>query len=86
MTAAEWVTERFRECREWRADDLKTRAIVEGIDKDWMWSIAVFRLPINKRTKTASDGSRYWVWRAVEWWPKELPTERRDDHVQASKV
>ncbi len=67
--AVEWLTERFKEKREWESDDLRRLAAEYGISKNALWSEEVNALPISKRPRTNAQGDRYWLWIAQEGWP-----------------
>jgi hypothetical protein len=69
IAAVEWLTERFREKRDWTSDDLKAAAAAAGVSKNALWAPEVAALPIRKRPVTGDDGERHWHWEAMPGWP-----------------
>ena len=67
--AVEWLTERFRERREWESDELKRMAFQNGLSKNALWSPEVNALPISKRRRHSAAGDEFWVWVAHDGWP-----------------
>lgn len=79
VSAVEWLSERFRESREWKSADLKRMATDAGLTFNQVFKSAeVNALPILKRPKTNANGECYWVWVAKEKWPAQKPTETSD--------
>lgn len=62
----EWIAERFREKREWAAEDLYAACESAGFDKESLWIKDVRELPIRRRLHPRE---RRWTWRAAEGWP-----------------
>jgi hypothetical protein len=71
VCAVEWLTAKFRECREWKSDVLKQDAEEAGISKNALWSPEVQALPIAKPKRFDIAGVPYYVWCAKEGWPAE---------------
>lgn len=69
VVASEWVTERFREQREWTSEDLFRAAREVGISRSAMFAREVADLPILKTLSHRKDGPDYWTWIAEEGWP-----------------
>lgn len=71
-SAVEWITDRFREQREWESLELKRLAREAGISTDSIFKGSeVNALPILKRPRVNASGDRYWVWIAQPGWPKK---------------
>jgi hypothetical protein len=69
--AVEWLTDRFREKREWESDVLREDADNNGISKNALWSPEAQALPILKRQRINAAGDRKWFWIADTGWPIE---------------
>jgi hypothetical protein len=81
--AVEWLTERFREKREWESDVLKDDAANNGISKNALWSPEAQALPILKRQRINAAGDRAWYWVADVGWP---PLEKHRESQESGKV
>jgi hypothetical protein len=69
--AARWVTECFREKREWWSNELRDLALAAGHSTNAVFkSEEVRALPIRKRPVDLPDGSRQWKWSAMDAWPE----------------
>lgn len=81
--AVEWLTERFREKREWESDVLKDDAANNGISKNALWSPEAQALPILKRQRINAAGDRAWYWVADVGWPRD---EKLRESEESGKV
>jgi AAA domain len=81
--AVEWLTDRFREKREWESDVLKDDAANNGISKNALWSPEAQALPILKRQRINAAGDRAWYWIADVGWP---PPEKQRESEESGKV
>ena len=68
VVASEWLTDQFREKREWPSDDLHTAARAQGLSRNSMFD-AKASLPIKAKKVTGSTGDVMWFWVAEEGWP-----------------
>jgi len=64
--AKAWITERFREKREWLSEELTTKAKEAGISRTALWSDDIKDLPI-RRHQPGHTGP--WYWTAQPEWP-----------------
>jgi putative DNA primase/helicase len=76
VEAAEWITERFREKRSWRSEELKQAAVEAGHSTNAIFKNARIKaLPIKRKQHFTADGASFWLWTAQGNWPSTLESE-----------
>lgn len=71
LAACLWLEQRFRDRREWPADELFDAATADGIYRDVLFSDEVLSLPIRRtRTHAEAAGDAAWTWIAATHWPE----------------
>jgi hypothetical protein len=70
IEAAQWITQRFRERREWRSEELKQAAAEAGFSGHAIFkNPRITALPIRRKQNFTADGRSFWVWTAQGDWP-----------------
>jgi hypothetical protein len=71
VCAVEWLTERFREQRQWESDEITRTAKEAGISRSALWSPEANALPFTKKKRVNAAGDPCWMWIADEGWPPQ---------------
>ena len=68
-SATEWVTDKFREKKEWKLCTLLQMAGSVGLGHEALHSPEVLSLPIRRTVMINGNGQEEWSWRACRNWP-----------------
>ncbi len=80
IEAVEWITDRFREQREWESSELRRLAQDAGVSLRAIFKgDEVKALPIRKRPRIDAHGNRVWTWLAKGDWPPKREANREGD-------
>lgn len=69
VCAVEWLTEQFRERRQWESDEITRAAKEAGLSRSALWSPEANALPFSKKKRVNASGEPCWMWIADDDWP-----------------